>query len=238
MSPYHDWGPVLFDGAMLAKKLKVPPPIASLSAVAGASGRMKTVSATGGRDTQATVTGAQFRALLGLRSTWFSGALFALQPPAKTITYGGAVSLTGFARGADALSLESKTPGKDWSPAGDVLLDMDGAFSTIVKPTVGTQYRLVWTSVRAGLAKIGVAPKVDAEVSAAGVHGTERPIVSGAAVQLQQQTGTAWTTVSSTSADATGSFTFASGQQAGTYRVRCAPAHGLAPGLSAPLLIE
>jgi hypothetical protein len=199
---------------------------------------MKSVSAVGGNDTQATVTGAQFRALLDLRSTWFSGVLFSLQPAAKTITYGGAVSLTGFARGADALSLESKAAGKDWIPAGDVLLDGDGAFSTILKPAVGTQYRLAWTSVRAGLAKITVAPKVDARISAAGVQGTERPVVSGAVVQLQQQSGTTWTTVSSTSADATGSFAFADTLQAGTYRVRCAPGHGLAPGLSAPLRIE
>jgi stage II sporulation protein D len=238
MSPYHDWGPVLFDGAMLAKKLKVPPPISSLSAVAGSSGRMKSVSAVGGRDTQATVTGAQFRELLGLRSTWFSGVLFSLQPAAKTITYGGAVSLTGFARGADVVSLESKTAGKDWAPAGDVLLDADGAFSTIVKPVVGTQYRLSWTSVRADLAKIAVAPKVDAQPATGGVVGAERPAVAGAPVQLQLQDGAAWTTISSTTADVTGAFTLTGPLQPGTYRVRCAPGHGLAPGLSTALRIE
>ena len=112
-----------------------------------------------------------------------------MQPAAKSITYGGAVSLTGFARGADSLSLESKTPGRDWTPSGALIVGADGTFSTILKPTVGTQYRLAWEDVRAGLAKIAVAPKVDAQLSATGVQGTERPAVAGAPVQLQQQSG-------------------------------------------------
>jgi SpoIID/LytB domain protein len=237
-SPYHDWGPVLFDGAKVAKQLKLPPPISSLTTVTGTSGRAKSLTAVGANDTQATVTGARFRELLGLRSTWFSNVLFSLQPTAKTVTYGGAVSLTGFAHGADSLSLESKTPGKDWVPSGEVVVDADGAFATLVKPVLGTQYRLAWADVRAGLAKIAVAPKVDAQLSATGVQGTERPAVAGASVQLQQQSGTTWTTVSSTTTDATGSYTFAGALQPGTYRIRCAPGHGLAPGVSVTLQVE
>jgi stage II sporulation protein D len=237
LSPYHDWGPVLFDGASVAKQLKLPPPIASLTTITGAAGRTKSITAVGANDTQATVTGARFRELLGLRSTWFSGVLFSLQPKAKTITFGGALSLTGFARGADALSLESKTPGKDWTAAGELLVGADGSFATIVKPAIGTQYRLAWDDVRAGLTKVAVAPKVDALLSPAGVQGTERPAVVGAAAQLQQQNGTAWTTVSSTTTDATGAYAFAGALQPGTYRVRCAPGHGLAPGLSSTLRV-
>jgi stage II sporulation protein D len=116
LSPYHDWGPVLVDGAVAAKKLKLPPPISGLSIETGPSGRAKSVTATGADDTQATVTGAQFRALLGLRSTWFSDVLFSLAPAAKTITYGGAASLTGFARGADSVSLEAKAAGAGGRP--------------------------------------------------------------------------------------------------------------------------
>jgi stage II sporulation protein D len=238
LSPYHDWGPVLFDGASVAKQLKLPPPVSDLTAVTGSSGRTKKVTAVGANNTQATVTGAQFRALLGLRSTWFSGALFSLQPAAKTITYGGAASLSGFARGADSLSLESKAPGKDWAPAADLLVGADGSFSTVVRPALGTQYRLAWTTVRAGLAKIAVAPKVDAQPATGGVVGAERPAVAGAPVLLQQQDGTAWATLSSTTADATGAFTLTGPLQPGTYRVRCAPGHGLVPGVSLPLRVE
>ena len=237
LSPYHDWGPVLFDGAGVAKQLKLPPPISSLTTVTGAAGRTKSLTAVGANDTQATVTGVRFRELLGLRSTWFSDVLFSLQPATKTITYGGAASLTGFARGADALSLESKTPGKDWTAAGEMLVGADGSFATIVKPVIGTQYRLAWNDVRAGLAKIAVAAKVDALLSPAGVQGSERPAVAGAPVQLQQQSGTAWTTVSSTTTDTAGAYTFAGALQSGTYRVRCAPGHGLAPGLSPTLQV-
>jgi stage II sporulation protein D len=237
LSPYHDWGPVLFDGAGVAKQLKLPPPISSLTTVTGAAGRTTSVTAVGANDTQATVTGARFRELLGLRSTWFADVLFSLQPPAKTITFGGAASLAGFARAADALSLESKTPGKDWMAAGELIMGADGSFATIVKPTIGTQYRLAWGDVRAGLAKIAVAPKVDALLSPTGVQGSERPAVAGAPVQLQQQGGTAWTTVSSTTTDTAGAYTFAGALQSGTYRVRCAPGHGLAPGLSPTLQV-
>jgi len=238
LSPAHDWGPMLFDGASVAKQLKLPPPLSNLSAVTGTSGRTKSVTAVGADDTQATVTGAQFRALLELRSTWFSDALLSLLPAAKTVTYGGAASLGGFARGADAVTLESKATGTDWAPVGELLLGADGSFATVVSPTIGTQYRIAWKAVRAGLAKIAVAPRVDAQPAIAGVQGTERPAVAGAPVQLQQQAGATWTTLSSTTTDATGAFAFTGTLQPGTYRVRCAPGHGLVAGVSAALRVE
>ncbi len=101
-SPVHDWGPILFDGAKVAKQLKLPGALSDLSVVSGPSGRATSVTATAANDAQATVTSSQFRALLELRSTWFTSALLSLQPQAKTVTYGGSVSLTGFARGADS----------------------------------------------------------------------------------------------------------------------------------------
>ena len=100
-----------------------------------------------------------------------------------------------------------------------------------------TQFRLVWGDVRAGLAKIAVAPRVDAAVGPAAVSGSVRPVVESAAVQLQRQTGTTWTTVSSTVTDAGGAWSFSGAPAAGTYRVRCAPGQGLAPGISATLLV-
>ena len=57
-------------------------------------------------------------------------------------------------------------------------------------------------------------------------------------MQLQQLSGTVWMTLSSTRADATGAYTFAGMPRPGTYRVRCAPGHGLAPGLSVTLRVE
>ena len=232
-SPVHDWGPVLYDGAKIAKQLKLATPLTDLAVETGPSGRATSVTATATDDAQATVTSAQFRALLELRSTWFTSALLSLQPQAKRVTFGGSVSLTGFARGADAVTLESKGANSDWAPAGELLLDGDGSFSTIVKPAAATQYRLSWQTVRAGLATVAVATRVEAQSGVDGVQGTERPAVAGAALQLQRQDGTVWTVVSSTTADAAGAWTFTAPAQAGTYRVRCAPGRGLVAGLSA-----
>jgi stage II sporulation protein D len=237
MSPNHDWGPMLYDGAKVATKLKLPGPLTGLTSVTGESGRAKSVTAVDAEGVEATVTGAQFRSMLELRSTWFTSSLFSLLPTAKTMIYGGAVTLTGLATGTSAVVLESKAPGADWTPAGELILAGDGSFSTVVKPAAGTQYRLSSGSIRAGLAKIGVAPRVDARVAAGGITGSEKPVVAGAAVQLQRQDGAAWTTVSSTVTDATGSWSFNGSLASATYRVRCTPGQGLAPGLSATIQV-
>ncbi|MBA3844223.1 MAG: SpoIID/LytB domain-containing protein, partial [Actinobacteria bacterium] len=205
-SPYHAWGPVLFDAATVAKQLKIDAPISDLRVESGPSGRAKTVTVVSANDLQTTLTGSQLRAQLELRSTWFSPVLLQLLPTTKTITYGGALSLTGFARNAAALSLESKTATQSWASAGELLLGGSGAFSMIVKPVVATQYRLALDSVRAGLAKIAVAPRVDATATTSGVEGTSKPVVPGAPVQLQQQSGPTWATVATTTTDASGTW--------------------------------
>jgi stage II sporulation protein D len=239
LSPYHDWGPVLFDAAKVAKQLKLSAPIADVQAVDGASGRVKTLTVVSTDDSQVTLSGNQVRTALDLRSTWFTPSLLQLLPAAKTMTFGGAVTLSGLARGADGLSLESKAAGQTtWTDVGSVELDASGRFATIVKPALATQYRLAWDDVRAGLAKIAVAPRVDATATATGVQGAIRPVIAAGAVQLQQQGGTAWTTLSSTVTDAAGAWSFAGALQPGTYRVRCAPGHGLAPGVSTPIVVQ
>jgi stage II sporulation protein D len=235
-SPYHDWGPVLLDAAGVANQFKLASPIADLQTTTGPSGRVKSLTVVSEDDSQVTMSGNQVRGALELRSTWFTPALLQLLPKSKTITYGGALSLTGRARGADQVSLEAKSYGLDWAPVGDLLLDANGAFSTIVHPQIGTQYRLVWGDVRAGLAKIAVAVRVDATVLQGVASGTTKPAVAAAAVQLQWSADglTGWQTVGSSVTDGAGSFTLSapSPESAGAYRVRVAPGHGLAAGLS------
>jgi stage II sporulation protein D len=237
-SPYHTWGPVLIDAAKVAKQLKLAAPIAGLQTTTGPSGRVTTATIVSDDDSQMTLTGSQLRGELELRSTWFTSALLRLEPSAKTMTYGGAVSLSGFAQGADAVSLESKAVGLDWAPAGDLILGVDGAFSTIVKPVAATQYRLAWGDVRVGLARIAVAPRVDAQATAAGAQGAIKPVVAGAPVELQQQLGADWATVTSTVTDGAGAWSFTGPLPPGTYRIRSTPGHGLAPGVSAALLVQ
>jgi SpoIID/LytB domain protein len=224
-SPYHDWGPVLFDAAAVAKQFKLAAPIADLQTTTGPSGRVK-------------LNGNQVRGALELRSTWFTPAFLQLLPKSKTMTYGGALSLTGRARGADQVSLEAKAFGLDWAPVGDLLLDGNGTFSTIVRPQIGTQYRLVWAGVRAGLAKIAVAVRVDATVRQGAATGTTTPVASYAVAQLQWSADglAAWETVATSTTDGAGAFTLSAPtpETVGSYRVRVAPGHGLAPGLSKP----
>jgi len=239
LSPYHAWGPVLFDAATVEKQLKLSAPMVSLQVANGTDGRVKTVTVVSSDDSQATLTGSQLRGQLELRSTWFTPALLRLQPVTKTMTYGGAVSLSGSAEGADAASLEAKATGATgWSPAGELILGADGGFSAIVKPTTTTQYRLAWGAVRAGLSRIAVAPRITAQLTAAGSQGTVSPAVAGATVQLQQGAGTGWIPVASAVTDPTGAWSFSGPLQPGSYRIRCAPGHGLVPGVSATLLVQ
>lgn len=238
-SPYHDWGPVLLDGAKVAKLLKLASPIAGLEATNGPSGRVKTLRIVGDDESQVTLTGGQVRGALELRSTWFTPALLRLLPAAKTVTYGGGVSLTGSAQGADRASLEAKPAGAaGWADAGELLLGADGSFSTIQRPQITTRYRLAWGDVRAGLTTILVAPRVDAAPAGSGVAGRIRPAVASAPVQLQRQSGSAWTTLFSTVTDASGAFSFGGALAAGTYRVRSAPGHGLVAGVSQPVAVS
>ena len=239
LSPYHDWGPVLYDAKAVAKQLKLAEPIADVSVVSGASGRVKSFVASSADDTQVTLTGNQLRNTLGLRSTWFSAALLQLSPAAKTITYSGAVSLRGVVRGASGLSLEAKPAGGSWADAGPLPVDPGGTFALVVKPQVSTQYRLAWGDARACLTKVAVAARVSAVVTTQGVQGTLRPLAPGAPVQLQQKhdDGT-WATLGAATADSSSAWSFTAQLSAGTYRVRAVPGGGVAAGVSAPFTVQ
>jgi SpoIID/LytB domain protein len=240
LSPRHDWGPVLFDAARVAKQLKLGGPIADVTVTDGPSGRVQTMAVTTKDGQDDVLTGNQVRAALDLDSTWFTPSFLQLLPAARTITYGGAASLTGTVLGADGVQLESKPAGTAaWTPAGALVPALDGTFAVVVHPRAGTWYRLAWGNARAGLARIAVAARVTAAVSGGTVQGTVRPAAPGAPVQLQQQQapGGSWTTVSQTTADTTSAWSFA-GVAPGAYRVRAAPGHGIAAGLSAAVTVQ
>jgi hypothetical protein len=237
LAPYHDWGPVLVDAAKVAKTLKLASALADIQSVDGPSGRVRSLTMTADDESVVTINGNQARTAFDLRSTWFTPALLQLSAQSKTITYGGAISLEGRARDASDVSLEAKPFGLDWTPAGALVLDGAGAFATVVKPQLATQYRLAWENARVGLVKIAVAPRVDASIVQGTATGKIAPAVANAAVQLQwsQDGTTGWQTLASGTTDASGAFTVSATPQAGTYRVRVAPGHGLAPGLSKPV---
>src|SRR5581483_12309781 len=115
-SPYHDWGPLLYDARAVAKAVGLPgQSLVDLQATPGSSGRIAKVTAVGSR-TQATLTGAALRTALGLRSTWFSIGWLALDPPPAPVAYGGTVTLSGIARGVGTVTVEARPAGGEWQP--------------------------------------------------------------------------------------------------------------------------
>jgi stage II sporulation protein D len=238
LSPYHSWGPMLFDLAKVGKALKLASPIVSLQITPGTSPRAKRVIATLQNGTTATFTGNTLRADLDLRSTWFTPELLALTPP-KALPYGTAGTLAGFARGVtDPITLESKAPGGTWTAVGQVTPAADGTFSTSVQPSLTTQYRLTVGALHLAYAKVGVAPLLTVDQSAGDVTGTVQPLLASAPVVLQQQVGALWQTVSSTVTDANGAWTFGGDLAAGTYRIRCTPGHGYVAAVSPSLVVQ
>ena len=236
LSPYHDWGPMLFDAAKVGRELKVPGQFVSLDLTPGPSGHVESIEAVGTAGS-VKVTSATIRSKLGLRSTWFSVGWLALTAPTPAIAYGGSGTLSGVARGvAGPVLLEEKDAGGAWSQVKTVSPAADGTFSLPISPTATTQFRLAAGLVRGALVTVPVVPAVAAAAAAGQVQGSIKPAVAGAAVQLQRQDGTAWRTIANGTTDAAGGFSVAAQLSPGSYRVRCAPGHGLSPGVSQPLL--
>lgn len=239
-SPHHNWGPVVIDLSKVAKSLKVSSPIDDVQVTLGASGRVHTVTLVTDDGSDPTFTGSRLRTALDLQSTWFTPGLLVLQPPKSAVPYGSTTSLTGELRGAVSnVSLEQRTIGGSWQPAGPVVPGAGGAFSADVKPQVTMQYRLAWDNVRVGLARVNVAPALVVQApTATGLTGTLEPAVAGAAVDLQQEDGSVWGTVASTVTDSSGNWSFTGALAPGAYRVRCAPGHGLVAGVSSPVQVS
>jgi SpoIID/LytB domain protein len=235
LSPYHDWGPVLFDARKVGRALKVPGDLVSLDLTPGPSGRVASVDAIGSQG-DVKLTGSSLRSTLGLRSTWFTVGWLALTPPTVPLAYGDTASLTGLVRGVDGVSLETKGADGTWQTVSPVSPAADGSFTIAIRPQATTQYRLAAGDVRAALLKVPVTPLVSASLAAGTVQGSVKPPLVGAAVQLQRQDGAVWTTVATGTTDVSGAFAVSAALSPGAYRVRCAPGHGLSPGVSQPIL--
>ncbi|HZQ04560.1 MAG TPA: SpoIID/LytB domain-containing protein [Gaiellaceae bacterium] len=234
-SPYHSWGPLLYDARAVAKAVGLAgQSLVDLQATPGPSGRVATVTAIGS-GSQVALTGDALRADLGLRSSWFSVGWLALDPPTAPVAFGGTVTLSGVARGVGSVTLEARPAGGDWQTLASVVPDGSGAFTTTVTPQVTTQYRLTAGTLHAGLVRAAVVPVVQATLGTGAVAGTVQPALAGSAVQLQLRDGVGWTTVATATTDTAGSFTMPAPLSPGSYRVRIAPGRGLSPGFSPAL---
>jgi stage II sporulation protein D len=238
LSPWHNWGPVLVDGAKLKKALKLARPVADMTVTPGAGGRASAVVVTDTLGDAVTVPADQLRTMLGLRSTWFSVGVLSLAASEAPVSYGSSVDLSGVVRGVTAPTLQVRTTGGSWQPAGAVTPDGTGAFQLSETPEASTDYRLVADKAIGTLLHVGVAPLVTTEAlpGNAGVGGTVQPLLPGATVGLQQQDGTTWTTVATATIDDSGDFQAIFPLQTGVlYRVRLAPGQGFAVALTEPL---
>jgi stage II sporulation protein D len=235
-SPYHNWGPVLYDTTQVAKAIGLKGQQLLDLRTTPSSGWIKKVTAVGSVS-QVVLSGGTLRGDLGLRSNWFSVGWLALDPLRAPVSYGGRATLSGITRGLGGVSLEAKPAGADWQPGSAIAPDATGNFTLIVRPQVTTQYRLTAGNLHAALVTVAVVPRIQAAVVTGAVQGTVEPPLAGSPVQLQLRDGSGWATVATGATDSAGSFAVPAQLGPGSYRVRCAPGHGLSAGVSLALSV-
>jgi stage II sporulation protein D len=237
LSPYHDWGPLAFTPAKLKTVLKVPGRLLDVQTTVNGSQRVDSVRAIGDKG-EHVLTGAEVRTALGLRSTWFSVGVLALDPlPATTLQYGTSFRLTGLGRALPDLRLEQRAPGTaEWVVKRDVEIDDDGSFSVAVKAAAPEEFRVTSGTIATPSTKLVVAPRVALKVSGdlTTLKGSVRPVLPGTPVQIQHQNATTgrWGTVSKVDATRMGRFAWTPQLLDGTYRARVIAGGGWAVGLS------
>jgi stage II sporulation protein D len=238
LSPYHNWGPLQFGAAQLGKKLGARGTLLDVRTDAGPSGRVRTLTLIGTKGTK-TISGSAARAVMGLRSTWFTIGAMTLTPPAAPLEYGTTTRLTGVARGMPRVTLDSRPYGGQWKPLA-VLTSRGGKVTATVSPKVTTDYRISSGIVRSAVVRLSVAPSVRLSASSdhTSVSGVVKPFFSGVPVQIQRQASNGtWTTVAQATPASDGSFQAAVNLVPGTYRARIAPGNGFAAGISPVLTV-
>jgi len=236
LSPYHNWGPLRFSSATIARRFHVPGKVTDFRANVTPSGRVRTITFVGTKG-EKTVAGSTVRASLGLRSTWFRFGLLSLSP-AGTATYGSPITLLGAARGTPRVYLEARASGGGWKSLGRLKVK-NGVVTTTVRPKLTTDYRLQSGGFRSAVVRVPVAPLVTLVAGNDGVSisGVVKPVVSGENVDVQRLDPNGWTTVVSATTGSSGSFQATLDLQPGSYRARVAAAHGYVTGISKTLTV-
>jgi stage II sporulation protein D len=238
ISPHHDWGPLAFTGAKLAKVLKMKGRVVDLQPELNSSGRIKVLTVVGTKSTIA-MQGADLRRRLGLRSTWFSVGVLSLTAPPQPIVFGGRGKLTGVARGLTDTVLQ-RLDGDSWTAVATVEPDEEGGVTALVKPTVTTRYRLSSGKVTAESVRVPVAPLARFYPARRPdqLSGYVRPAsLAGTTVLIQKQQGAAWPTVGQATVEANGDFLAKLQLTTGVYRVRVSSGHGFVVGFSPVLQV-
>jgi stage II sporulation protein D len=142
-SPYHNWGPVTFSSQALAERLHVSGPISDLTVKRNGSKRVATTTITGAGGKTWQTTGDVVKLALGLRSSWFTPTVLALQYPRKAVAAGAKLRLKGRARNATAASLETRASGGAWQKLRDIRPGSSGLIKLTLRPSATAFYRLV-----------------------------------------------------------------------------------------------
>jgi stage II sporulation protein D len=243
LSPYHDWGPLAFSQEKLQKMFKMQGRLLDVQTTVNPSQRVDSVQAIG-ENGERVMSGSDVRTALGLRSTWFSVGVLALDPlPATTLTYGTTFKLSGLGRALANLQLEQRALGtSDWIPNRAVDIADDGSFSLAVKAAAPEEYRVTSGTIATPSTTLVVAPSLAMKVSAdlSTLKGTVRPSLPGTPVQIQQQNESSgrWGTIAKVNANKAGRFTFTPSLLGGTYRARVVAGNGWATGLSKKVLVQ
>jgi stage II sporulation protein D len=237
LSPYHNWGPFRFSSMSLARRLHSPGRLLDLRADVAASGRVRTLTLVGANG-ERRVTGSAVRSALGLRSTWFRIGMLSLSPPAAPLVFGLQAQLAGVVRGLPKVTLESRPYGERWKPLAP-LVPANGQVTATVSPKISTDYRLSTGQIRSGVVRLRVAPLVRLfpPGDRQSLTGLARPVLPGAAVQVQRLGQSGWTTAARTTVGANGSFTAKIELTPGTYRARVIAGKGFAAGVSKVLKV-
>ncbi|HEU4943341.1 MAG TPA: SpoIID/LytB domain-containing protein [Gaiellaceae bacterium] len=239
ISPHHTWGPVLMPAARLQRVLKAPGGLLDVRTTVNRSLRADRVIGVGTAG-EASARAADVRRELGLRSTWFRVGVLALPQPAAPHVFGGTTRLTGTARGVQGVRLEHLGP-SGWRVVASPKAASDGTFSVAVRPTATAQYRLSVGAARTPAIRLGVAPQLRLlpVTDPMELRGTMRPVIVGAAVQVQRLNGRTWGTVGRATVAEDGSFAAVMHVPPGSYRARVAtPGRGLVAGTSQTMVVN
>jgi stage II sporulation protein D len=238
-SPHHTWGPVVVAADRMDRVLKTPGRLTDVRTTVNASSRVTTVTGVGSLG-DAGLRGSDVRHELGLRSTWFRIGVMSLPVPPKPLVYGTAGKLTGTARGVGRPVLEQRTSA-GWKTIAAVQPQANGTFAATIRPTAIADYRLNAGSARTAVTRVQVAPKIvlSPVTDPMELRGTVRPLLTGAAVEIQRQASGAWQTVARARVDSQGDFVATMHVPPGSYRAFVpAPGRGLAAGASPTLVVN
>ena len=143
VSPYHNWGPVTFSSQQLAKRLHLKGPISDLTTKRNGSKRVAEVAISGAGGKIWPSSGDSVKLALGLRSSWFTATVLALQYPRKALAAGSKLRILARIRNATSPALETRSSDGAWQKLRSVKPNSSGLAKLNLRPSATAFYRLV-----------------------------------------------------------------------------------------------